>query len=112
MDIRDIMKIMDIMDIMEIMDIMDIMIITAWMAMADAVLTLVCNFSMFYLIYLNISLRKMCTTYCWPNKTITFIKSGTQRRVEAMGVLCSGSSIAEQLGSGQETGVEPSSQDG
>ena len=38
MDIWDIMYIMYIMDIM---DIMDIMIITAWMAMACAVLALV-----------------------------------------------------------------------
>ena len=46
MDILDIMDIMDIMDIKNIMDIMDIMdivimIITAWMAMADAVSALV-----------------------------------------------------------------------
>ena len=41
MDIRDIlyvMDILDIMDIMGIMDIIDIMIITAWLAMAGAVL--------------------------------------------------------------------------
>ena len=41
MEIRDIMEIMDIMDIMDIMGMMDIMIITAWMAMAGAVLALV-----------------------------------------------------------------------
>ena len=41
MDIRDIMDITDIMEIMDIMDIIEIMIITAWMAMAGAVLALV-----------------------------------------------------------------------
>ena len=41
MDIMDSMDIMDIMDSMDIMDIMDIMIITAWLAMAGAVLALV-----------------------------------------------------------------------
>ena len=41
MDIRDIIDIKDIMVIMDIMVMMDIIIITAWMAMAGAVLTLV-----------------------------------------------------------------------
>ena len=41
MDIMDIMDIIDIMDIMDFMDMMNIMIITAWIAMAGAVLALV-----------------------------------------------------------------------
>ena len=41
MDIMDIMDIMDSMDIMDVTDIMNFMKITAWMAMAGAVLALV-----------------------------------------------------------------------
>ena len=50
MNIRDNMEFMDIMDIMDILDIIDIMdnifmIITAWLAMADAVSALVFFFN-------------------------------------------------------------------
>ena len=41
MDIREIMDNMDMMDIMDFIEIIDLMIITAWMAMAGAVLALV-----------------------------------------------------------------------